>query len=370
MAYTMDSNLEAGLEIVKEGKKVNKGLSLINKSARKADKKGKSYFEIGRIVREGCPGIEPDAEMARKYYDASCNYFFQEDCDTMDYHDLGDYYYYGLGTEPQDTQRALEYYRLACKDNDDEVAQKMVDEIEKAKQEEEPKAEEAALEEEKKEEEEVRAQENPTAPAYPTDLPLLKEDSEEEMLLQAIRMIDNPASTELERLDGVELAKAASEKGSLRAAILVAYLYEGYNSLLARDLYMARKYYEVAISRGSASAEYRLGLIYLDNTCLFKDDEKGHDLIMNSARKGYPYALNYLGDCFRSRVNDPKNLAVAYRYYSLAGERRLGIAYHNMAEIDASRQDMALSKQHETYAQRLGYDPVKGIQDPLFFVLH
>mgnify|MGYP004455088343 CR=1 FL=1 len=368
MAYTMDSNLEAGLEMVKEGKKVNKGLALINKSARKADKKGKSYFEIGRIVREGCTGIEPDAEMARQYYDASCNYFFQEDCDSMDYHDLGDYYYYALGSEPQDKERALEYYRLACKDNDDEVAAKMVEEIEKEK--EQPTQETVQEAPEEKPVEEVKTSENPDAIVYPTDIPLLKEDSEEEMLLQAIRMIDNPASTEQERLDGIELAKAASEKGSTRAAILVAFLYEGYNSLLARDLDMARKYYLVAISRGSASAEYRLGLIYLDNSYLFKDDEKGHDLIMDSARKGYPYALNYLGDCFRSRVNDPKNLTVAYRYYSLAGERRLGIAYHNMAEIDASRQDMALSKQHEAYAAKLGYDPVKGTQDPLFFVLH
>lgn len=363
MAYTMDSNLEAGLEMVKDGKKVSKGLSLINKSARKADKKGKSYFEIGRLVREGCKGIEPDPEMARKYYDASCNYFFQEDCDTMDYHDLGDYYYYALGTEPQDIDKALEYYRLACKDNDDEVAKQMVEEIEAMKNKPEEVKEEAK---EAKTTDEVKVAEKPIASSED----LIIEENEDDMLLRAIRMIDNPASTEQERLDGIELAKAASEKGSARAAVLVAFLYEGHNALLARDLEMARNYYLIAKSRGSSSAAYRLGLIYLDRDCIFRDDEKGHDLILESARAGYPYALNYLGDCFRSKVNDPKNLAVAYRYYSLAGERKLGIAYHNMAEIDASRQNMALSKQHESYASMLGYDPEKGVQDPLFFLLH
>lgn len=369
MAYTMDEKLEAGLELVKEGQ-YNRGLKLINQSARHADKRGKAFFEAGRLVKTGIPGIKPDAEFAKQYYDTACYYFFQEDCDTMDYHDLGDYYFFGLGTEPQDIDRALEYYRLACKDNDDEVAAKMVKEIEAAKLKEEGKVVDNDVVDSTTSSE-VKKVEDLNATANNEDYQVLvKEESVDDMLLQAIRMIDNPASTEEERLDGVELAKAASEKGSVRAAILVAFLYEGNNSLLGRDVEMAKKYYLVAISRGSASAEYRLGLLYLDNDCAFKDDERGHDLIMSSARKGYSYALNYLGDCFRSKVNDPKNLAVAYRYYSLAGERKLGIAYHNMAEIDASRQDMALSKQHESYASRYGYDPAKGLQDPLFFIMH
>ncbi len=363
MAYTMDSKLEAGIELVKEGN-YKKGLRLINLSARTGTTKGKSYFEVGKIVRNGCPGISPNPEMARQFYDTSCFFLFQGDCDTLDYHYLGDYYYYALGTEPQDVDRALEYYRLACKDNDDPVAQKMVDQIEGSKvkdvEETKPAAEAAS---------EVAA--TPVEDSYDKDYEaVVKEESADDMLLQAIRMIDNPASTEEERLDGVELAKAACEKGSARAAILVGFLYEGNNSLLTRDLEMAKKYYLVGISRGSASAEYRLGLLYLDRDCPFRDDERGHDYIVSSARKGYSYALNYLGDCFRARVNDPKNLAVAYRYYSLAGERKLGIAYHNMAEIDASRQNMALSKEHENYATRYGYDPVKGLQDPLFFLMH
>jgi hypothetical protein len=69
-------------------------------------------------------------------------------------------------------------------------------------------------------------------------------------------------------------------------------------------------------------------------------------------------------------VVDPRNLEVAYRYYSLAGERGLGISFHNMAEIDASRQENGLAKQHEQYAAENGYDPEKGDQNPLAASLH
>ena len=41
-----------------------------------------------------------------------------------------------------------------------------------------------------------------------------------------------------------------------------------------------------------------------------------------------------------------------------------------MAEIDASRQELALAKEHEHLAFDNGYDPALGYQDPLFYSLH
>ena len=54
----------------------------------------------------------------------------------------------------------------------------------------------------------------------------------------------------------------------------------------------------------------------------------------------------------------------------MAGERGLGVSYHSMAEIDASRQQLELAKLHERLAVENGYDPNVGYQDPLFYSLH
>ena len=54
----------------------------------------------------------------------------------------------------------------------------------------------------------------------------------------------------------------------------------------------------------------------------------------------------------------------------MAGDRGLGLGYHNMAEIDTSRQQLELAKEHEKLAMQNGYDPSLGYQDPLFYSLH
>lgn len=410
MAYTIDKNLEAGMNMLAEGKKIDSALKLINKSARKGTTKGKSFFEVGKIIHDGVPGLEANPEESRKYYDASVNQFMKENRDSMDNRELGDYYYYGLGTEPVNVEKALEYYDLSAKDGDKE-AQAKADEIRKNQL--QNKIVAVAPEEESKEAE-VKPVEEPVAEAAPKAEPSVAETApvapvaetpvapvaeeakvekapvvapvngpaevtgkdtqeqvqEDALLIRAIRLIDNPSSTYKDRMDGIELAKTASDQGSLRAAVLLGFLYEGENSLVEKDMTSSKKYYELAMSRGSASAEFRLGRLYLDHSNAFFDEDKAHQLILDSAHKGYSYALNYLGDCFREKVSDPKNLELAYRYYSLAGERGLGLSYHNMAEIDASRQQLDLAKTHESYAAKFGYDTQEGLQDPLSLSIH
>jgi|GEM_PF-776717 len=453
MAYKLDKNLEAGLTLLNQGQKLDQACRLINRSARKGETKGKSFFEIGELLRKGIPGIDANPEESRPYYDAAVSHLLRGQCDSMDYRMLGDYFNYGLGTEPINKERALEYYDLSAKAEDDQgkLSEQRAEEIRalgqrkdanevlapeakreeekpeekpaEAKNEEKPaeakpadkpeaKPEEAKPAEEKKEEakpeekpaevkpvvvvpavavppeekkDEKPMEAKPTPVAKPIEAKpvvnqnqpaknvspdvqdLVKDDA---LLVKAIRMMDDPASSLQEREDGIALVEGASEEGSLRASVLLGYLYEGNNSLVAKDYALSKKYYELAIGRGSATAEFRLGRLYLDPESPFADEEKGHSLILDSARRGYSYALNYLGDCFREKVLDPRNLEVAYRYYALAGERGLGMAYHNMAEIDASRQEAELAKLHERYAQENGYDPHSGKQDPLFYTLH
>jgi TPR repeat protein len=383
MAYTMDKRLEEGMKLLKEGKQIDKALKLINASARKGTTQGKSYFEVGRIIREGAPGLEPNVEDSRKYYDAAVNHFLRESCDSMDYRELGDYFYYGLGTEPIDIEKASDYYALASKGGDSE-AQHRLDEIQASLN--KDKVEELPVEDSNEPNTEIinspaKAPE-PTqvkiapvvaatnAPATPEQQEVMDAVQRDALLLKAIRMIDNPSSTMQERIDGIELVKVACDDGSMRAAILLGYLYEGTNAIVERDLEGSKRYYELAISRGSVSAEFRLGKLYLLREAKFRDEEKGHQLIIDSARQGYAYALNYLGDCFREKVLDSRNLDLAYHYYSLAGSKGLGLAYHNMADIDASRQQLDLAKQHEAYAVKNGYDVRLGIQDPLYYTLH
>ena len=471
-AYTIDKNLQAGMDLLAKGEKVDKALKLINKSARKGTTKGKSFFEVGKIIREGMTGLDASLTESKRYFDQAMVHFQKDQPnDSLDYLEMGDYYFYELGTEPANREKALEYYRLALGLGDETAAErikliesdqdavsndieteadKIADEnasseteetVEETKDdnvvvEETPAAEETEaddkvvvaanndveetpvaedttsteetpvtedttsddkvvvaanndVEEDKASDESVESftaivpplvVEQPTAEEVQEEQTVelaSQEDKEaqrvvedmdegDQLLIKAIRLLDSPASTESDKRKGVEYVKAASDLGVMRASVLLAYLYEGENSVVKRDLDAAKKYYEIAIARGSATAEYRLGLLYLSTEPTYNDEEKGHQLILSSARRGYPYALNYVGDSFRTKVSDPRNLDLAYRYYSLAGERGLGLSYHNMAEIDASRQEIQLAQLHEKYATDNGYDAELGTQAPLF----
>lgn len=411
MAYNIDKNLKAGIELLEKGEKTEQALKLINKSARKGTTKGKSFFEVGKIIREGISGLEPSVAESRKYFDQAMVHFLKEQPnDSLDYREMGDYYFYGLGTEAVNRDKAIEYYNLANDLGDEDAINRLTkvkDEIDNGSLETSPElSKEVKLEEtpvnetveehheevsastndevkeevkteEKKVEEHHEEVKEETVEKSPVVINTSKEDElaakkvndmdeGDQLLIKAIRLLDSPASTEADKRKGIEYAKAASDAGVMRASILMGYLYEGNNELLKQDLLESKRYYEIAISRGSASAEYRLGLLYLNSDASFADDEKGHQLILSSARRGYPYALNYIADCFRVKVSDPRYLDLAYRYYSLAGERGLGLAYHNMAEIDASRQEIQLAQLHEKYALDNGFDSESGTQVPLF----
>ncbi|MCR4698816.1 MAG: hypothetical protein K5762_05580 [Bacilli bacterium] len=381
MSYTIDNDLQAGLDLLNEGKKVDTALKLINRSARKGTTKGKSYFEVGRIIREGIPGLEADPEESKKFYDIAAAHFNHEPRDSMDNREYGDYYYYGLGSEEADKNRALEYYDAAAADGD-ELAKQRADEIrgqiEKGDSSSAPTltpetdAKEEVVEAVNEDETVVAAPvvENENKPAEISDKVIQDEIDSDQILIKAIRVLDSVSATDQERLDAVELARIAAEEGSIRANVLLGWLYEGDNNLVEADLEKAKEFYEIAIEHGSCSAEFRLGMLYTDKDVPFCDVEKGHQLIIDAAHDGYTFALCYLGDCFRTKVDDVRNLEVAYRYYALAGERGLGLGYHYMAEIDASRQQLDLAAQHEKLATDNGYDPALGYQDPLFYSLH
>ena len=300
MPYTMDKNLEDGLKLLEEGKKVDTALKLINKSARKGTTKGKSFFEIGRIIREGINGnLEANPEEARKYYDKALSLFATTDdgkLDCLDYREMGDYFNYALGTEEADKNRAMEYYKKAL-DMGDEVSKERIAQLEKematgtantapvltpAVEEKKDEAAPAQVEEKKEvapapapapeptpapapveEKEPVKAPEvEPEGKTYMSDSKKVQSVIEgEQILIRAIRLIDSPISTDKEIGDGIELLKTAIEQGSMRAAVLLAYLYEGKSSYLAPNFELAKKYYEIACGRGSSVAEYRLGLL-------------------------------------------------------------------------------------------------------------
>lgn len=377
MAYIIDEDLKKGMEMLEEGRKekVSKALELINRSARTGKTKGKSYFVTAEIIRKGVPGIEPNPEESRRYYDASMIYFRNGENDSLDHRYMGDYYYYGYGKEAVDYSRALEYYDLSASEGDD-LAKERAKEI-------------RALLARGSGAEIPTLSPETVADSYPSEEPgmvppvtseakkaddvdpvIAKLIDDEQLTIRAIRLLDSATSAEQDKLDGLELAKTAAENGSVRAAVLVGYIYEGDNSLVEQDYELSNQYYSMAVEKGSSNALFRLGILYTDKDAPYYDLEKGHQMIIDSARKGYPLALVYIGDCFRAKVIDTRNLDLAYRYYALAGERGFGLGYHYMAEIDSSRQQLTLAKEHENLAMNNGYDPALGYQDPLFYTLH
>ena len=388
MGYKIDSDLQAALHLLDENKKIPTAFKLINRSAINGTTKGKSYFEIGQILREGTGGLKADPEVAKLYYDIAVKHFKSEPCDSMDYRELGDYYYFGLGHEAIDKNLALEYYDKAASDGDELAAERAAEirgQASKGGAETAPTLtpETEAKEEVPPQQKEEVATEAKAAPVVvspvvtdenkPTEISdkIIEEEIDtDQIFIKAIRILDSASSTQQEKLDAVELCKIAGENGSIRACVLVGYLYEGDNSLVKCDYLEAKKWYELAIEHGSCSAEFRLGILYTNPEVPYADLDKGHDLIVSSAHNGYSFALAYLGDCFRAKVDDVRHLDVAYRYYALAGERGLGSAYHSMAQIDASRQQLDLAAKHDKLALDNGYDPALGYQDPLFYSLH
>lgn len=377
----IDKDLQEGLRLLDEGTSIDKAFKLINKSARRGKSKGKSFFVIGRIIREGnkAANMSGDHEEARRYYDTAIKEFTKHDeetLDSLDFRDMGDYYYYYLGTEARDLNKALYYYKKSADLGDEESAKKVSTieaELASGNENQAPTlSENTKVETEKPEPsdlEDVTPKEllRPEGRIYETkDEEIKKVISSDEVLLRAIRLLTSNAATESEREEGLEMIKMASEEGSVRALVLLGYLYEGDNSLVAADFEKAKEYYEKAIALSSSVAMYRLGLLYGNEELSFYDEKQGHDLIIQSARLGYPYALNRLGDAYRAKVYDTKNLDLAYQYYALAGEKGLGLAYHNMAEIDASRQQIDLSRQHEKSAEENGYVLASGEQEPAF----
>ena len=412
MAYSIDKNLEKGMKLLENEGKTEEGIELINHSAKNGTTKGKSYFSIAQIIREGKFGIQTDVEKSRVFYDRAAEYLI-ENPDSMDYLYLGDYFNYGLGTQQTNKQKALEYYELASRANDsikilaedraDEIRNSMAiyskksndifDDLNNPHPVEatafgdlnpEP-TESVGISFERIEPSSISASDDlPSSfTTPPVASPIVNENSsvddasneeseykDDVLLVKALKLLDSPASSLQDKIDGFELVRTSCDEGSVRAAVLLGYFYEGKTSIKEKNLEEAQRYYELAISRGSVVAEFRLGLLYLIQNTSFTNEDKGHQLILSSARKGYSFALNYLGDCFREKVMDPRNLSLAYRYYALAGERNLGLAYHNMAEIDASRQDIELAKKHEDYAKKLGYDLNQSPYDSLAGVLH
>lgn len=398
----IDERLKQGLDLLAKHEKIDKACKLINLSARKGTSKGKSFFAIGEILRKGIEKkgkveLEAQVEESRIYFDQAMDDFVKTTQDNLDLLYMGDYYRYGLGTQPVDLTRALEFYEKSA-DSGNADAPIKAEEVRRelatgsanvapiltatapvATEEVTPTAEaDTTVPVASTTSDEVEAPTVKEAPAIGGDAGVIFADvnhvrsvvNSDATLVRGLRLLDSAVSTDEERLDGINLIKTAEEQGSLRASVLLGYLYETGGSNLPKDLLESKKHYEVAIGKGSATAEYRLGLLYLDSNAPFFNQERGHELIVSSARHGYSYALNYIGDCYRSKVSNPKNLETAYRYYALAGERGLGLAYHNMAEIDSSRQEFDLASTHEKYALYHGYDRELGIQDPLFFSVH
>ena len=410
MSYTIDKNLEKGMRLLENEGKTEEGIELINHSAKTGTTKGKSYFSIAQIIREGKFGVQTDVEKSRVFYDRAVEYLV-ENPDSMDYLYLGDYFNYGLGSQPN-KQKALEYYDLASRSNDSlkAIAEERADGIRSNLIVHSKKTNTLSdslgaphpvessifnslntpsndsvggISFERIEPSSFGSEDIPSSFTTPPVASQIyndedttyskKSDSEykdDVLLVKALKLLDSPASSLQDKVDGFELVRTSCDEGSVRAAVLLGYFYEGKTSIKEKNLEEAQRYYELAISRGSVVAEFRLGLLYLIQNTSFTNEDKGHQLILSSARKGYSFALNYLGDCFREKVMDPRNLSLAYRYYALAGERNLGLAYHNMAEIDASRQDIELARKHEDYAKKLGYDPNQSPYDSLASVLH
>ena len=177
------------------------------------------------------------------------------------------------------------------------------------------------------------------------------------LLLNGIHMLKDENSES--KSDSIKIFKEAAKLGSVRALVVLGYLYEkGY--IVNQSNKLASDYYMLAIERGSINAKYRYGLILLG-----EGKEIGLYNIRDAAKDGLPQALNKMGDFYINGKFGLKDIEKAYSFYKLAAERGYALSYYNMSEIDKNYNRLDIADENYKNACNLGYKKENELQEVL-----
>lgn len=190
-----------------------------------------------------------------------------------------------------------------------------------------------------------------------------KVTGDEALFVSALRILTEPGHESKERDSALVTLDRLSAEGHVRATVLLGICYdEGF--YVEKSLELAKEYFERATFLGSANGEYRLGVLMLQDN-QYRDLEKGAQHIKNAAGRGLKDALNTLGDMYVKGLGVEKSEKEAEKYYRLAADRGLGLAFFHLYELANARGEHQAADKFLSQAKEHGYDVTTGKQDYL-----
>ena len=177
-------------------------------------------------------------------------------------------------------------------------------------------------------------------------------------LLNGIHMLKD--TNEERKVDAIKVIKDSAKYGSVRALVLLGYLYEK-GITVTQNNSVANEYYNLAIENGSLNAKYRQGLIELSD-----GKDIGLYKIREAAKQGLPQALNEMGNFYMNGRFGLKDFNKAYAFYRLAAERGDAKAYYNMSIIDRNLKHDDIADENYKKACELGYNSTDSKEEMSF----
>ena len=112
----------------------------------------------------------------------------------------------------------------------------------------------------------------------------------------------------------VWLAKAA-EEGNAQAQCFLGYYYE-HSIAYSKDdranwrtnnMAEAIRWYRRSADQNHPGGQFRLGLCYLEGEGVYKDEERGLELLRKAADQGHSYSLHKLAELYARGIGEPRN---------------------------------------------------------------
>lgn len=189
-------------------------------------------------------------------------------------------------------------------------------------------------------------------------------EGDKALLISALHSLYSNKASREELDKALEDLKLIASHDDVYANTLLGVLYSEGGEATSVDLSLAESYLERGKELGGVVAEYRLGILYLQDNSL-RNPEKGVDLVRSAAEKGLKEALNSLGDIYYKGVSVDKSVETAKKYYTYAANRKLGEAFHNLAKIALEENDEEKANELEEQAALYGFDKVNNTQNYL-----
>ena len=130
----------------------------------------------------------------------------------------------------------------------------------------------------------------------------------------------------------IELLESAARRGSAEAQYELGVAYDR-GLGVTQNHATAAGWYQRAAEQGLAGAQYNLATLHDEGLGTARDAARAHGWYMRAAAAGEPRAMNNLGFLYERGLNGPQDYGKAVLWYRRAARRGLAIAQGNLAAL-------------------------------------